>query len=68
MEVLGCGIVEQEILEKCGAGDKIGWAFGLGLERLAMRLYQVRSAEFCVNLKYRIDLNTALVLNRTPPP
>jgi len=41
MEVLGCGIVEQEILEKCGAGDKIGWAFGLGLERLAMRLYQI---------------------------
>ena len=24
MEVLGCGIVEQEILKKCGAGDKIG--------------------------------------------
>ncbi len=24
-----------------GAGDKIGWAFGLGLERLAMRLYQI---------------------------
>jgi len=41
MEVLGCGIVEQEILRKCGASDKIGWAFGLGLERLAMRLYQI---------------------------
>jgi len=41
MEVLGCGIVEQEILKRCGAGDKIGWAFGLGLERLAMRLYQI---------------------------
>merc|ERR1712113_13216 len=24
-----------------GASDKIGWAFGLGLERLAMRLYQI---------------------------
>jgi len=24
-----------------GAGDKIGWAFGLGLERLAMRVYQI---------------------------
>ena len=41
MEVLGCGIVEQEILNKSGASDKIGWAFGLGLERLAMRLYQI---------------------------
>ena len=27
MEVLGCGIVEQEILRKCGAGDKIGKIF-----------------------------------------
>ena len=24
-----------------GVPDKIGWAFGLGLERLAMRLYQI---------------------------
>ena len=27
MEVLGCGIVEQEILKRCGAGDKIGKIF-----------------------------------------
>lgn len=24
-----------------GAGDRIGWAFGLGLERLAMQRYQI---------------------------
>ncbi len=41
MEVLGCGVIEQDILNNCGAGDKAGWAFGLGLERLAMRLYQI---------------------------
>lgn len=41
LEVLGCGIIEQEILNKCGAQDKLGWAFGLGLERLAMKLYQI---------------------------
>jgi len=41
MEVLGCGIVEQQILHNAGVPDKIGWAFGLGLERLAMRLYQI---------------------------
>ena len=41
MEVLGCGIIEQQILNQCGAQNKIGWAFGLGLERLAMRLYQI---------------------------
>ena len=24
-----------------GVGSKVGWAFGLGLERLAMRLYDI---------------------------
>lgn len=41
MELLGCGIVRQEILQKAGASERIGWAFGLGLERLAMRLYNI---------------------------
>ena len=41
MEVLGCGIVEQAILNKSGASNKVGWAFGLGLERLAMKLYEI---------------------------
>ncbi|EFN81071.1 Probable phenylalanyl-tRNA synthetase, mitochondrial [Harpegnathos saltator] len=41
LEMLGCGIMRQEILQKSGAVDRIGWAFGLGLERLAMRLYSI---------------------------
>jgi len=41
LEVLGCGVMEQEILVKAGVGDKVGWAFGLGLERLAMVLYSI---------------------------
>ncbi|KAG0722354.1 Phenylalanine--tRNA ligase, mitochondrial [Chionoecetes opilio] len=41
VEVLGCGIVEQEILLNAGVEDKIGWAFGLGLERWAMKLYGI---------------------------
>lgn len=41
MEVLGCGIMKQPILANSGVMDKIGWAFGLGLERLAMILYQI---------------------------
>lgn len=36
MEVLGCGVVEQKVLELAGVSAKAGWAFGLGLERLAM--------------------------------
>lgn len=41
LEILGCGIMRQEILYNAGASDRIGWAFGLGLERLAMCLYQI---------------------------
>lgn len=41
MEVLGCGIIRDEILKNAGAIDRIGWAFGLGLERLAMCLYDI---------------------------
>ncbi|XP_077125926.1 phenylalanine--tRNA ligase, mitochondrial isoform X1 [Ranitomeya variabilis] len=41
MEVLGCGVMEQKLVNSAGAQDKIGWAFGLGLERLAMILYSI---------------------------
>ncbi|XP_015113211.1 probable phenylalanine--tRNA ligase, mitochondrial [Diachasma alloeum] len=41
LEVLGCGIMRQEILKNSGVNDRIGWAFGLGLERLAMCLYNI---------------------------
>ncbi|KAM3592933.1 uncharacterized protein V6R79_002034 [Siganus canaliculatus] len=41
MEVLGCGVMEQELLNSAGAGNKVGWAFGIGLERLAMVLYGI---------------------------
>ncbi|BBN03412.1 phenylalanyl-tRNA synthetase alpha chain [Marchantia polymorpha subsp. ruderalis] len=41
LEVLGCGVVEQEILNRNGRGGTVGWAFGLGLERLAMVLFAI---------------------------
>ena len=41
LEVLGSGVMRQAILDGSGAGDKIGWAFGLGLDRLAMLLFQI---------------------------
>jgi len=42
LEVLGCGVMQQSILEK-NTSDKghRAWAFGLGLERLAMVLFEV---------------------------
>ena len=41
LEILGCGVVKQSILNACGAPHKIGWAFGMGLERVAMLLYSI---------------------------
>ncbi|RZF41121.1 hypothetical protein LSTR_LSTR002753 [Laodelphax striatellus] len=41
MEVLGCGVMRQDIIKRAGAGDRICWAFGMGLERLAMHLYKI---------------------------
>ncbi|PSC68201.1 phenylalanine-tRNA chloroplastic mitochondrial [Micractinium conductrix] len=41
LEVLGCGVMQQQILDKnLEAGHK-AWAFGLGLERLAMVLFDI---------------------------
>ncbi|KAL3271361.1 hypothetical protein HHI36_021845 [Cryptolaemus montrouzieri] len=41
MEVLGCGIMRQPILTNAGIPNKVGWAFGLGIERIAMCLYKI---------------------------
>lgn len=42
LEVLGCGIVRNEILVNAGPSrNTIAYAFGLGLERLAMALYKI---------------------------
>ena len=41
MEVLGCGVVHRNIVQDVGRGRQPGWAFGLGLERLAMVLFDI---------------------------
>lgn len=41
LELLGCGIMRQPIIENAGVQDRVGWAFGLGLERIAMCLYKI---------------------------
>merc|ERR1719327_1147533 len=41
LEVLGCGVIHSDVLERCGVAHRRGWAFGLGLERLAMVLFSI---------------------------
>ncbi|KAL4444996.1 hypothetical protein ABPG77_004046 [Micractinium sp. CCAP 211/92] len=41
LEVLGCGVMQQSILDKNLEPGRKAWAFGLGLERLAMVLFDI---------------------------
>lgn len=41
LEVLGCGVVRHALLANAGNPDQLGWAFGVGLDRIAMLLFQI---------------------------
>ena len=43
IEVLGAGMVHPKVLEGCGIDSDVysGWAFGMGLERLALGEYKI---------------------------
>jgi phenylalanyl-tRNA synthetase alpha chain len=43
LEILGCGMVDPQVLENCGIDSKkySGFAFGMGIERQALRLYEI---------------------------
>ncbi|KAL3496034.1 putative phenylalanyl-tRNA synthetase alpha subunit [Aspergillus germanicus] len=41
LEILGCGVVKQELLINSDVPNRVGWAFGLGLERIAMLLFNI---------------------------
>lgn len=43
VEILGCGMVDPNVLEACGIDSNIytGFAFGMGIERIALVKYQI---------------------------
>ncbi|WP_421949725.1 phenylalanine--tRNA ligase subunit alpha [Phaeodactylibacter xiamenensis] len=43
LEILGCGMVDPAVLENCGIDSTkyTGFAFGMGIERQALRLYDI---------------------------
>lgn len=43
VEILGCGMVDPNVLEQCGIDSKVysGYAFGMGVERITNLKYQV---------------------------
>ena len=44
LEIMGCGMVDPNVLEECGIDSKkySGFAFGMGVERIAMLKYGVK--------------------------
>ncbi|MDD2450438.1 MAG: phenylalanine--tRNA ligase subunit alpha [Sulfurovum sp.] len=41
IEILGCGIVDPNVFKAVGYDDVSGYAFGLGIERIAMLIHQI---------------------------
>ena len=43
LEIMGCGMVDPNVLENCGIDPELysGYAVGMGIERIAMLLYQI---------------------------
>jgi len=41
LEVLGCGVVDQNVFDAVNYKDKSGYAFGLGIERFAMLIHNI---------------------------
>lgn len=43
LEIMGCGMVDPNVLENCDINPEIysGFAFGMGIDRIAMLLYQI---------------------------
>lgn len=43
LEIMGCGMVDPNVLKNCGIdpAEYTGFAFGMGIERIAMLLYQI---------------------------
>jgi phenylalanyl-tRNA synthetase alpha chain len=44
LEILGCGMVDPNVLKNCGIDPEVysGFAFGMGVERIAMLKYQIK--------------------------
>ena len=49
IEVLGAGMIHPKVLEGCGIDTEVysGWAFGMGVERLAMMRYGFNNLKLC---------------------
>ena len=56
IEVLGAGIVNKRVLENCGIDSEeySGFAFGIGLERIAMLKYGINNIKLLFGSDLRV--------------
>ena len=61
IEILGAGVVNRKVLENCGIDPKVysGFAFGVGLERVAMLKYGINN----IKLLFESDLRVLEQIN-----
>ena len=54
LEIMGCGMVDHNVLENCKIDSNkfSGFAFGMGIERIAMLLYQIED----IRILYENDI------------
>ncbi|RME24966.1 MAG: phenylalanine--tRNA ligase subunit alpha [Candidatus Zixiibacteriota bacterium] len=55
LEILGCGMIHPNVLEKCGYDSEkyTGYAFGMGVERVAMLKYRITDIRLFFNNNVR---------------
>lgn len=48
LEIMGCGMVDPAVLKNCGIDPEVysGYAFGMGIERVAMMMYSVKDIRY----------------------
>ena len=61
IEILGAGVVNRKVLENCGIDSDVysGFAFGIGIERVAMLKYGINN----IKLLFESDLRTLGQIN-----
>ena len=54
LEIMGCGMVDPNVLDNCkiDSNKYSGFAFGMGIERIAMLLYQIED----IRILYENDI------------
>jgi phenylalanyl-tRNA synthetase alpha chain len=64
VEILGCGMVDPNVLDNCHINSKeyTGFAFGMGIERIALLIYQIRDIRlfFENDLRFLKQFSSAL--------